>query len=270
MMALSKINPTKLSSWKKLVQQFDKENNLHINDFFKEENNRLDEFCINWENFYVDFSKNRLSNNSFKLLTDLCKETNLKNNIKKYFNGSIINETENRAVLHTALRSSENDEVNKTLNKIINISDEINSAKRLGYSGKKITDVVNIGIGGSHLGPEMVTEALLNYSQGIKPHFISNIDPDFTSKLLEKLNPETTIFIIVSKTFSTIETLENANKIRTWFIKNASENSIKNHFISISNNTEAPKKFGISAENILSIPEWVGGRFSLWLSLIHI
>mgnify|MGYP005692282767 FL=1 len=160
MMALSKINPTKLSSWKKLVQQFDKENNLHINDFFKEENNRLDEFCINWENFYVDFSKNRLSNNSFKLLTDLCKETNLKNNIKKYFNGSIINETENRAVLHTALRSSENDEVNKTLNNIINISDEINNAKRLGYSGKKITDVVNIGIGGSHLGPEMVTEAL--------------------------------------------------------------------------------------------------------------
>ena len=217
-MALSKINPTKLSSWKKLVQQFDKENNLHINDFFKEENNRLDEFCINWENFYVDFSKNRLSNNSFKLLTDLCKETNLKNNIKKYFNGSIINETENRAVLHTALRSSENDEVNKTLNKIINISDEINNAKRLGYSGKKITDVVNIGIGGSHLGPEMVTEALLNYSQGIKPHFISNIDPDFTSILLEKLNPETTIFIIVSKTFSTIETLENANKIRTFSI----------------------------------------------------
>ena len=266
-MALSKINPTKQSSWKKLVQQFDKENNFHINDFFKKENNRLDKFCINWENFYVDFSKNRLSNNSFKLLTDLCKETNLKNNIKKYFNGSIINETENRAVLHTALRSSENDEVNKTLKKIINISDEINSAKRLGYSGKKITDVVNIGIGGSHLGPEMVTEALLNYSQGIKPHFISNIDPDFTSKLLEKLNPETTIFIIVSKTFSTIETLENANKIKTWFIKNASENSIKDHFISISNNTEAPKKFGISTENILSIPEWVGGRFSLWGSV---
>ena len=218
-MALSKINPTKQPSWKKLVQQFNKENNFHINDFFKEENNRLDEFCINWENFYVDFSKNRLSNNSFKLLTDLCKETNLKNNIKKYFNGSIINETENRAVLHTALRSSENDEVNKTLKKIINISDEINSAKRLGYSGKKITDVVNIGIGGSHLGPEMVTEALLNYSQGIKPHFISNIDPDFTSKLLEKLNPETTIFIIVSKTFSTIETLKMQIKLEHGLLK---------------------------------------------------
>ena len=166
-MALSKINPTKLSSWKKLFQQFNKENNYHINDFFKEENNRVEEFSINWNNFYLDFSKNRLSNNSFKLLTSLCEETNLKDNIEKYFNGSIINETESRAVLHTALRSSENDEVNKALNKIINISDEINTGKRLGYSGKRITDIVNIGIGGSHLGPEMVTEALSYYSKGI-------------------------------------------------------------------------------------------------------
>ena len=266
-MALSKINPTKLSSWKKLFQQFNKENNYHINDFFKEENNRVEEFSINWNNFYLDFSKNRLSNNSFKLLTSLCEETNLKDNIEKYFNGSIINETESRAVLHTALRSSENDEVNKALNKIINISDEINTGKRLGYSGKRITDIVNIGIGGSHLGPEMVTEALSYYSKGIKPHFISNIDPDFTSKLIEKINPETTIFIIVSKTFTTIETLENANKIRAWFIDNASKDSIKDHFIFISNNTEAPKKFGVSSENILSIPEWVGGRFSLWGSV---
>ena len=266
-MALSKINPTRLSSWKKLIEQFDKENNHHINDFFKKENNRLDEFSINWNNFYVDFSKNRLSNNSFKLLRSLCEETNLKDNIEKYFNGSVINETESRAVLHTALRSLENNEVNKTLNKIINISDEINTGKRLGYSGKKITDVVNIGIGGSHLGPEMVTEALSYYSRGIKPHFISNIDSDFTSKLIEKINPETTIFIIVSKTFSTIETLENANKIRAWFVDNASKDSIKDHFISISNNTEAPKKFGVSSENILSIPEWVGGRFSLWGSV---
>ena len=199
-MALSKINPTKLSSWNKLVKQFDKESDQHINEFFKEENKRLEEFSISWNNFYLDFSKNRLSNNTFKLLTSLCEETNLKNNIDQYFNGAIINETEGRAVLHTALRSAENDEVDKTLNKIINISDEINNAKSLGYSGKRITDVVNIGIGGSHLGPEMVTEALAYYSKGIKPHFISNIDPDFTSKLLKDLNPETTLFIIVSKT----------------------------------------------------------------------
>ena len=266
-MALSKINPTKLSSWNKLVKQFDKESDQHINEFFKEENNRLEEFSISWNNFYLDFSKNRLSNNTFKLLTSLCEETNLKNNIDQYFNGAIINETEGRAVLHTALRSAGNDEVDKTLNKIINISDEINNAKSLGYSGKRITDVVNIGIGGSHLGPEMVTEALAYYSKGIKPHFISNIDPDFTSKLLKDLNPETTLFIIVSKTFTTIETLENANKVRAWFIDNASESAIKDHFIAISNNTEAPKKFGISPDNILSIPDWVGGRFSLWGSV---
>ncbi len=266
-MALSKINPSNLSSWKKLVRQCDKEYGHHIYDFFKEENDRLENFSISWSNFYLDFSKNRLSNNTFKLLTNLCEETDLKNNIDQYFNGAIINETESRAVLHTALRSSGNDEVDKTLNKIINISDEINNAKRLGYSGKKITDVVNIGIGGSHLGPEMVTEALAYYSKGIKPHFISNIDPDFTSKLLEDLNPETTLFIIVSKTFTTIETLENANKVRKWFIDNASESSIKDHFIAISNNTEAPKNFGVSLDNILSIPEWVGGRFSLWGSV---
>ena len=266
-MALSKINPTKLSSWNKLVKQFDKESDQHINEFFREENNRLEEFSISWNNFYLDFSKNRLSSNTFKLLTSLCEETNLKNNIDQYFNGAIINETEGRAVLHTALRSAENDEVDKTLNKIINISDEINNAKSLGYSGKRITDVVNIGIGGSHLGPEMVTEALAYYSKGIKPHFISNIDPDFTSKLLKDLNPETTLFIIVSKTFTTIETLENANKVRAWFIGNASESAIKDHFIAISNNTEAPKKFGISPDNILSIPDWVGGRFSLWGSV---
>ena len=266
-MALTKINPTKLSSWKKLVQQCDKEYDYHISDFFKEENNRIEKFSVSWNNFYLDFSKNRLSNNTFKLLANLCEETHLKKNIDQYFNGAIINETEGRAVLHTALRSSGNDEVDKTLNKIINISDEINNAKRLGYTGKKITDVVNIGIGGSHLGPEMVTESLAYYSRGIKPHFISNIDSDFTSKLLKDLNPETTLFIIVSKTFTTIETLENANKVRAWFIDNASESAIKDHFIAISNNTEAPKKFGVSLDNILSIPEWVGGRFSLWGSV---
>ena len=266
-MALSKINPSKLSSWKKLFQQFDKEYNYHISDFFNEENDRHENFSISWNNFYLDFSKNRLSENTFKLLKNLCEETNLKKNIDQYFNGAIINETENRAVLHTALRSSGNNEVSKTLNEITNISDEINNANRLGYNGKKITDVVNIGIGGSHLGPEMVTEALKYYGKGIKPHFISNIDPDFTSKLLEDLNPETTLFIIVSKTFTTIETLENANKVRAWFINNASEIGIKDHFIAISNNTEAPKKFGISQDNILSIPDWVGGRFSLWGSV---
>ncbi|MBT5936544.1 glucose-6-phosphate isomerase [Flavobacteriaceae bacterium] len=271
-MALSKQNPTTLNSWLSLDKQFKVECNDHISSFF-EEKNRLDNFTISWQDFYLDFSKNRLSSTSLELLIDLCTETNLRNNIEKYFNGSAINETEKRSVLHTALRSSEiknpdlKQEVDDALEKITNISDQINSGIKLGFTGKKITDIVNIGIGGSHLGPEMVTEALSFYSLGINPHFVSNIDPDFTSKLLEKLNPETTVFIIVSKTFTTIETLENAKKIRRWFVENANEESIKDHFIAVSNNTEAPKKFGISSDNVLSIPEWVGGRFSLWGSV---
>ena len=271
-MGLSKINPTKLNSWLDLEKKFKAEGNKHISSFF-EESDRLEEFSISWKDFYIDFSKNRLSSSTLNLLIDLCNETNLKNNIERYFDGSTINETEKRSVLHTALRSSEiknpelKKEIETSIEKITSISDHINSGKKLGSTGRKITDVVNIGIGGSHLGPDMVTEALSYYSLGIKPHFVSNIDPDFTSKLLEKLNPETTIFIIVSKTFTTIETLENAKKIRKWFIENSNEEFIKDHFIAVSNNTKAPKEFGISSDNILSIPEWVGGRFSLWGSV---
>ena len=271
-MGLSKINPTKLNSWLDLEKKFKAEGNKHISSFF-EESDRLEEFSISWKDFYIDFSKNRLSSSTLNLLIDLCNETNLKNNIERYFDGSTINETEKRSVLHTALRSSEiknpelKKEIEDSIEKITSISDHINSGKKLGSTGRKITDVVNIGIGGSHLGPDMVTEALSYYSLGIKPHFVSNIDPDFTSKLLEKLNPETTIFIIVSKTFTTIETLENAKKIRKWFVENSNEESIKDHFIAVSNNIEAPKEFGISSDNVLSIPEWVGGRFSLWGSV---
>ena len=168
-MALSKQNPTNLNSWLRLDEQFKIEFDSHISSFFEEES-RLQEFTISWEDFYLDFSKNRLSSKTFNLLIDLCKETDLKNNIEKYFNGSAINETENRSVLHTALRSSQvknnklKIEIESTLDKIISISDNINNGKQLGYTGKKITDIVNIGIGGSHLGPEMVTEALSFYS----------------------------------------------------------------------------------------------------------
>jgi len=272
-MPLSKKNPTSQKSWSSLKEVYNQENNLHINDYFKNENNRLENFTASLNDLYIDFSKNRISKKAFDLLIELCKETDLKENIDKYFNGSSINETENRSVLHTALRSKNSDsteiseEVKNTLSKIRTISDEINNGVRLGYSGKKIENVVNIGIGGSHLGPEMVTEALSFYSQGIKPYFISNIDPDYTENLLKSLNPETTMFIIVSKTFTTIETLENAKKVRKWFINNVNEESIKDHFIAVSNNTEDPKEFGIESKNILSIPEWVGGRFSLWGSV---
>ena len=210
-MSLSKKNPTNQKSWSNLKDLYNQENNLHINDYFKSENDRLKKFTASFNDLYVDFSKNRISKEAFDLLIELCKETDLKENIDKYFNGSTINETENRSVLHTALRSKHtnsaeiSEEVNNTLSKIRTISDEINKGVRLGHSGKKIENVVNIGIGGSHLGPEMVTEALSFYSQGIKPYFISNIDPDYTENLLKSINPDTTIFIIVSKTFTTIE-----------------------------------------------------------------
>ena len=161
-MGLSKINPTNLNSWLELEKNHKAEGGNHISSFF-EENDRLEKFTISWNDFYVDFSKNRLSSSTLKLLIDLCNETNLKNNIEKYFDGSTINETEKRSVLHTALRSREiqnpelKKEVEASIDKITNISDQINSAKKLGFTGKKITDVVNIGIGGSHLGPDMVT-----------------------------------------------------------------------------------------------------------------
>ena len=272
-MALSKKNPTVQKSWINLKKIYERNNDLKILDYFKNEPNRVEKFSVSSDNFYVDFSKNRISEEAFNSLIDLCNETDLKKNINAYFDGATINETEKRPVLHTALRAYKNKstkitkEVQEALNRIEIISNEINNGKRLGYSGKKIKNVVNIGIGGSHLGPEMVTEALNHYNIGIKPYFISNIDPDYTDNLLKDLNPENTIFIIVSKTFNTIETLENANKVRRWFIEKLGEDAIPYHFLAISNNVKSPKEFGINSNNILSIPEWVGGRFSLWGSV---
>tara|TARA_B100001250_G_scaffold277257_1_gene239725 strand:+ start:1086 stop:2642 length:1557 start_codon:yes stop_codon:yes gene_type:complete len=268
-MSLNKLDPTKLNSWKQLESQFAKEELMTMQKLMQE-GSRLQNFSVNWEDFHLDFTKNRISQSTLDILIALCNESNLKDNIESYFNGDLINETEKRAVLHTALRSQKHDSneisevVNEIMGRITNIADTLISGEKTGYTGKKITDVVNIGIGGSHLGQEMVVEALTYFSKDIKPHFISNIDPDYTAKLLEKLNPETTLFIIVSKSFNTIETIKNANKIKDWFITNTKENNIKNHFIAVSNNTTAPQEFGVDVNNILPIPEWVGGRFSLW------
>ena len=268
-MPLNKLDPSKLNSWKKLSSQFKMENLLTIEELMGE-SNRLENFSIEWEDFFLDFTKNRISQSTLDQLVNLCHESNLKNNIECYFNGDLINETEKRSVLHTALRSQkhESNEISKTVNeireKIINIADEINSGDKVGYTGKPFTDIVNIGIGGSHLGQEMVVEALSHFSKNIKTHFISNIDPDYTSQALRKIDPETTLFIIVSKSFKTTETIENAKKIKEWFIERTKGQNIKDHFIGISNNTSAAKEFGIEENNVLPIPEWVGGRFSLW------
>ena len=268
-MSLKNLDPTKLNSWKQLESQFEKEKLITIASLM-EESNRLKNFSVDWEEFHLDFTKNRISQSTLDMLIALCNESNLKHNVEAYFNGDTINETEKRAVLHTALRSQKHDsnEIGKIVNelrgKITNIADAVFSGDKTGYTGKKFTDVVNIGIGGSHLGQEMVVEALSYYSKKITPHFISNIDPDHTSKVLERLDPETTLFIIVSKSYNTIETITNANKIKDWFISKTKENNIKDHFIAVSNNTAAPQEFGVDVKNILPIPEWVGGRFSLW------
>jgi glucose-6-phosphate isomerase len=268
-MSLNKLDPSKLNSWKELKTQFDKEEFLTIEKLM-EESDRLKNFSVEWEDLFLDFTKNRISQSTLNLLIKLCHESDLKNNIECYFNGVVINETEKRSVLHTALRSQKNEseEIDKVVNdirqKIINIADKVINGDKTGYTGKKFTDVVNIGIGGSHLGQEMVVEGLSPFSQNIKTHFVSNIDPDYTAKVLEKLNPETTLFIIVSKSFNTIETINNANKIKDWFIGKTNVKSIQDHFIAVSNNISAPKDFGVDANNILPIPEWVGGRFSLW------
>ena len=268
-MSLNKLDPTKLNSWKELKAQFDKEELFTI-DKLMEESNRLKNFSVEWEGLFLDFTKNRISQSTLNVLIKLCHESDLKNNIECYFNGDVINETEKRSVLHTALRAQKNQskEIGKVVTdlrqKIINIADEVINGNKTGYTGKKFTDVVNIGVGGSHLGQEMVVEGLSHFSQNIKTHFVSNIDPDYTAKVLDKLNPETTLFIIVSKSFHTIETIKNANKIKDWFIGKTNEKNIQDHFIAVSNNISAPKDFGVDANNILPIPEWVGGRFSLW------
>ncbi len=268
-MPLTKLDPTELNAWKKLSSQFKNEKLTTIEKLMGEPD-RLENFSVEWEGFILDFTKNRISKGTLDQLVNLCHESKLKNNIECYFNGDQINETEKRSVLHTALRSPkhESNEINKTVKeireKIINIADEINSGVRTGYTGRKITDIVNIGIGGSHLGQEMVVEALSQFSKNIEAHFISNIDPDYTAHVLEKLNPETTLFIIVSKSFKTIETIENAKKSKEWFVAKTEGENIKDHFIGISNNTSAVQEFGIDGNNVVPIPEWVGGRFSLW------
>ena len=265
-MSLPKINPTKTEAWKALEAHFKKMEAQQMQDIFSKDSGRTDRFKIEWQDFYVDFSKNRITDETFSLLLNLAEEVKLNEAIHQQFSGKNINETEDRAVLHTALRDFENMkvEVKNALQKMKHFSEELISGSHKGFTGKPITDVVNIGIGGSHLGPEMVTEALQFYRNHLKTHFIANIDGDDVAQKLKNLNPETTIFIIVSKSFTTQETITNATFVRKWFLKNASEKDIHKHFVAVSANEGGAKEFGISAENIYPLPDWVGGRFSLW------
>ena len=271
-MALRSQSPTHTEAWKNLKNCFDKDKDTSILSFFNMEKDRVGSLSIEMDNLYFDFSKNRFSQQSFDQLIGLAGELNLDDAIDKYFSGDNINQTEERAVLHTALRSGKdeakvNDQsiyplVRDTLNNIRSFSNAIYNGERTGYTGRAITDVVNIGIGGSDLGPQMVVESLQFYSQNVTSHFISNVDGDLIASKLEKLNPETTLFIVVSKSFTTQETLMNANSARNWFLEHSSLEHLKKHFVAVSANKEKVKEFGI--ETFFPMWDWVGGRFSLW------
>ncbi|UNY99329.1 glucose-6-phosphate isomerase [Zhouia spongiae] len=277
-MALSNLNPINTEAWKKLQLHHQEIKNLNMKSLFAEDSERADSFTIKWNDFYVDYSKNRITPQTRSLLLQLAKECNLEDAVKRYFSGDIINETEGRAVLHTALRAKENDtvlvdgknvipEIFAVKNKIKEFSNAVISGSKKGYTGKAFTDIVNIGIGGSDLGPAMVTEALQFYKNHLKVHFVSNVDGDHVHETIKDLNPETTLFIIVSKSFTTQETLSNAQTIRNWFLSDTfttGENDIAGHFVAVSTNLPKIKEFGISSENIFPMWDWVGGRFSLW------
>jgi glucose-6-phosphate isomerase len=277
-MSLKSTNPTKTNSWNKLRNHFNDIKDIHIDSMFNDDIDRAEKFSVSWKDFYFDFSKNKINSETITLFNDLLIEIDFKSSIEKYFSGEKINSTESRAVLHTALRASENQKILVNKKDIIPEIKSVKEKMKLfttsvlkgnykGFKDDKITDVVNIGIGGSDLGPSMVVESLSHYKTDLNTYFISNVDGDHLNEVLSKVSPETTIFIIVSKTFTTIETLTNANSVRSWFLKSASENDISKHFIAVSSNVEKALEYGISYENIFPMWDWVGGRFSLWSSV---
>lgn len=274
-MALDNSSPLKTASWKALKNHYDETHSKSMKQMFQEDASRANKFTLKWNEFLVDFSKNRITEQTLELLLNLADEMQLKSAISKYFEGDIINRTEDRAVLHTALRAPDSAEVNvngvnvipeivEVKEKIKNFTHEITTGIRTGYTGKKFTDVVNIGIGGSDLGPAMVVEALQFHQNHLNLHFISNIDGDHVQHLLKKINPETTLFVIVSKTFTTQETLTNSETIKQWFLKTASQQDVAKHFVAVSTNIAKVTEFGIDPKNVFPMWDWVGGRFSLW------
>lgn len=274
-MSLLNINPTHTKAWKQLENHFSKMENNSIKEMFQNDEKRAEKFHIQWNDFLVDYSKNNINQETIDLLLNLADDVNLKDAISKYFAGDLINQTENRAVLHTALRAPENavilvdgknvmPEVFDVKKKIKNFTNEIVYGERKGYTGKPFTDIVNIGIGGSDLGPAMVVEALQYYKNHLNVHFVSNVDGDHVNEIIKKLNPETTLFVIVSKTFTTQETLTNSETIRAWFLKSAKQEDVAKHFVAVSTNIQKVTEFGIDSNNIFPMWDWVGGRFSLW------
>lgn len=274
-MALENINPSGTAAWQELRAHFEEMQYASVKEMFMQDEKRAEKFHIKWNDFVVDFSKNIVNEKTMQLLVSLAKETGLQSAIKSYYNGEAINRTENRAVLHTALRAPESavvmvdgqnvmPEVYAVKKKMKQFSEEVINGTRKGFTGKAFTDVVNIGIGGSDLGPNMVVEALKFYKNHLNVRFISNVDGDHVMESLKGLNPETTLFVVASKTFTTQETLSNAETVREWFLKTAKQEDVAKHFVAVSTNIKKVTEFGIAEDNIFPMWDWVGGRFSLW------
>ncbi len=267
-------------AWQALLQHQQELADVHMRDLFAEDPQRFERFSIRFEDILFDYSKNRITAQTMKLLLALAEEAGLPQAVQAMFSGEKINLTENRAVLHTALRNRSNrpvyvdgqdvmPEVNRVLAKMRKFSQAVRSGDWKGYTGKAITDVVNIGIGGSDLGPKMVTEALKPYATpDLRAHFVSNVDGTDLVETLKSLNPQTTLFLIASKTFTTQETMTNAHSARAWFLSAAQdESAIAKHFAAMSTNAELVAQFGIDVENMFEFWDWVGGRYSLWSAI---
>ena len=274
-MALKNINPTKTNAWSKLTSHFNAIKETELKELFANDTQREKNYTITLDQLKLNYAKNRVSDETMQLLVDLANETELGDAIEKYFDGDIINATENRAVLHTALRSNSDEKIiidgedikpkiKEAKDRIKQFTEEVISGNWKGYTGKSITDIVNIGIGGSDLGPNMVVDGLQYYKNQLTTHFASNIDGDHVSEVIKKLNPETTLFVVASKTFTTQETIGNATTIKEWFLQTAKESDVAKHFVAVSTNLEAVTNFGIAPENVFPMWNWVGGRFSLW------
>lgn len=277
---MKNINPTHTQAWKALEAHKAELSNTTIQDLFKQEKNRFDDYSLTFNNqILVDFSKNNINQTTLSLLRQLAQECALDSAKEAMFTGKKINRTENRAVLHTALRNRANipvlvdgkdvmPEVNAVLAKMKDFCQRIISGEWKGYTGKAITDVVNIGIGGSDLGPYMVTEALRPYKNHLNMHFVSNVDGTHIAETLKKVNPETTLFLVASKTFTTQETMTNAQSARDWLLKAAkNESAVAKHFAALSTNAKDVEKFGIDTNNMFEFWDWVGGRYSLWSAI---
>jgi glucose-6-phosphate isomerase len=273
---LNQQNPTQTQAWKKLEAHFEQARDIQMKQLFADDPDRFNRFSIQFEDILVDFSKNRITDETLHLLLQLAEECKLQNAIEQMFTGAPINETEGRSVLHIALRNRTNlpimvdgkdvmPEVNEVLDRMETFSNQMVNGERLGFTGKPLRTIVNIGIGGSDLGAVMVTEALKPYwKQGMQVHFVSNVDGTHMAETLKQCDPETTLFMIASKTFTTQETMTNARTARSWFLEAAgNEEEVAKHFVAISTNADGVTDFGIAPENMFGFWDWVGGRYSL-------